>query len=152
MKRKSFARCNAARHSAAVESSTAYSSILNWYQERLREHGDSHLGVGWPDQGKVEVMYRVMLGITDPLASGALLDFGCGPARGRRRDGGLRHRRALVVQERLVQRDAPGLPLREGLGPGELFPPGRDNRHDERHVFSELSRGGACVRGPSESE
>jgi SAM-dependent methyltransferase len=64
-----------------VESAPPYSSILNWYQERLREHGDSHLGVGWPDQGKVEVMYQVMLSITEPNVPATLLDFGCGPAR-----------------------------------------------------------------------
>lgn len=81
MKKKSFASPADWDHSARVERPAPYSSIYTWYQERLREHGDSHLGVGWPDQGKVEVMYQVMLGITQPAAPASLLDFGCGPAR-----------------------------------------------------------------------
>ena len=61
---------------------TLYSSIAQWYDDKLAEFGDSNLGVGWPDQAKAEVLYRVMLDIAseapDPIT---ILDFGCGPAR-----------------------------------------------------------------------
>ena len=55
--------------------------ILTRYQSWLRQHGDTHLGVGWPDQGKVEILYRVMLELLPPGREGRLLDVGCGPAR-----------------------------------------------------------------------
>jgi len=64
-----------------VESTPAYGSILRWYEDRLREHGDSHLGIGWPDQLKTEIKYEVMLSMTEPNRPATLLDFGCGPAR-----------------------------------------------------------------------
>jgi SAM-dependent methyltransferase len=64
-----------------VDNAPSYGSILRWYEERLREHGDTNLGVGWPDQKKVEVMYQVMLSVTEPNTPATLLDFGCGPAR-----------------------------------------------------------------------
>jgi len=58
-----------------------YLSIVAHYESCLQKHGDSHLGVDWPDADDVEVRHRVMLDLIRPQERGApvsLLDFGCG--------------------------------------------------------------------------
>ena len=55
-------------------------SIIAHYETCLEKHGDSHLGVDWPNKNDAEKRYQVMLEIIKDLdATGAsLLDFGCG--------------------------------------------------------------------------
>lgn len=50
-----------------------------YYAERLREHGDNHLGVGWPRKEEAILLQKVMLGVIPPNADNvSLLDVGCG--------------------------------------------------------------------------
>jgi SAM-dependent methyltransferase len=55
---------------------------LQWHYERkLREHGDSHRGVDWPNRPDAEKRYDVMLDMIGNAATPAsLLDVGCGLA------------------------------------------------------------------------
>jgi SAM-dependent methyltransferase len=57
-----------------------FMSIVAHYEACLEEHGDTHLGVDWPDKKDAEKRYRVMLDVIKPIGSGIieLLDFGCG--------------------------------------------------------------------------
>ena len=57
-----------------------YSSITEFCERCLDEHGDSHLGVGWPKREDADTRYRVMLDVIRPAHAGPvrLLDFGCG--------------------------------------------------------------------------
>jgi len=57
-----------------------YLSIVEHYEACLERHGDTHLGVDWPNAEDAETRYRVMLDVirrpaSDPVR---LLDFGCG--------------------------------------------------------------------------
>ena len=54
-----------------------YFEIMKHYETCLQEHGDSHLGVDWPNVEDADIRYQVML---DMLANprNVLLDFGCG--------------------------------------------------------------------------
>ena len=38
-----------------------YTKIINHYEKCLDEHGDSHLGVDWPNKEEADKRYRVML-------------------------------------------------------------------------------------------
>lgn len=54
-----------------------YRAIVDHYEACLEEHGDTHLGVDWPNAEDAETRHRVMLELVrDRPAS--LLDFGCG--------------------------------------------------------------------------
>ncbi|WP_294199955.1 class I SAM-dependent methyltransferase [uncultured Chryseobacterium sp.] len=58
-----------------------YKEIVDHYENCLLQHGDSHLGVDWPNKEDAVKRYKVMLDIireTDTLSS--ILDFGCGTA------------------------------------------------------------------------
>ena len=56
-----------------------YRQIIAHYEACLERHGDSHLGVDWPNAKDAETRYRIMLeSIRAPNAPTALLDFGCG--------------------------------------------------------------------------
>ena len=58
-----------------------YHEIVSHYEECLKIHGDSHLGVDWPRKEDVIKRFSVMLDVvreTDKNVS--LLDFGCGAA------------------------------------------------------------------------
>jgi len=59
-----------------------YHSIIEHYEQCLAEHGDSHLGVDWPNAEDAETRYRVMLDLVRPAPGPptTLLDFGCGAA------------------------------------------------------------------------
>jgi SAM-dependent methyltransferase len=61
---------------------TGYQAIFDHYEQCLAKHGDSHLGVGWPNQKDVDTRYRVMLELitSPPDVPVSLLDFGCGAA------------------------------------------------------------------------
>jgi SAM-dependent methyltransferase len=61
--------------------SPRYRTIVAHYEACLERHGDTHLGVDWPNAEDVEVRHRVMLDVLRPAETGAtvsLLDFGCG--------------------------------------------------------------------------
>lgn len=59
-------------------------NIVKHYEDCLDKHGDSHLGVDWPNIADVDKRYKVMLDIIrlkeDPSANVSVLDFGCGAA------------------------------------------------------------------------
>jgi len=57
-----------------------YRSIIAHYESCLALHGDSHLGVDWPNKQDAEKRYGIMLDvIRESSYSGlSLLDFGCG--------------------------------------------------------------------------
>lgn len=61
-----------------------YRDIVRHYEDCLDKHGDSHLGVDWPNAEDVDKRYRVMLDIIrvhdDQSDKVTLLDFGCGAA------------------------------------------------------------------------
>ena len=58
-----------------------YLSIVEHYEGCLERHGDTALGVDWPNERDAATRYNVMLGlIRDKDASAQLLDFGCGAA------------------------------------------------------------------------
>lgn len=53
-------------------------SIINYYEKELMVHGDSHLGVAWPDKITAQRRYQVVLDPIKPAET--VLDFGCGLA------------------------------------------------------------------------
>ena len=56
-----------------------YSSIIEHYESCLAKHGDSHLGVDWPNARDAATRYGVMLDLMRGCEGAAsLLDFGCG--------------------------------------------------------------------------
>jgi hypothetical protein len=57
-----------------------YLSLLDYYEPMLAEHGDSHLGVGWPRADDVPTRHQVMLEAIRPddPRPVRLLDLGCG--------------------------------------------------------------------------
>lgn len=59
---------------------TGYRRLIAHYEDCLERHGDTHLGVDWPDADDAETRYRVMLDVIREPAdqSVSLLDFGCG--------------------------------------------------------------------------
>jgi len=59
---------------------TGYLQLVAHYEACLDRHGDSHLGVDWPNAEDARTRYRVMLDvIREPAALPvSLLDFGCG--------------------------------------------------------------------------
>ena len=58
-----------------------HQDIIDYYETSLATHGDSHLGVGWPNPVDVETRYRVMLEcIREADQPLEILDFGCGPS------------------------------------------------------------------------
>jgi cyclopropane fatty-acyl-phospholipid synthase-like methyltransferase len=57
-----------------------YLNIITHYEDCLDKHGDTHLGVDWPNPADALTRYQVMLGIIrekEPVRV-SLLDFGCG--------------------------------------------------------------------------
>ena len=59
-----------------------YHTLIDHYEQCLAKHGDSHLGVDWPNARDAETRYRVMLDVitSPPGRPVTLLDFGCGAA------------------------------------------------------------------------
>jgi len=57
----------------------SYINIVEHYEECLRKHGDSHLGVDWPNEEDAKTRYKVMLNvIKNKDKECTILDFGCG--------------------------------------------------------------------------
>lgn len=65
---------------AMTEHRAGYRSLVAHYEACLERHGDTHLGVDWPNAEDARTRYRVMLDvIREPaLRTVSLLDFGCG--------------------------------------------------------------------------
>jgi SAM-dependent methyltransferase len=63
-----------------MERGKAYLEIVAHYEDCLARHGDTHLGVDWPNAADAQTRYRVMLEVIPPDTRGcvSLLDFGCG--------------------------------------------------------------------------
>ena len=63
-----------------AEIDTGYRRLIAHYESCLERHGDSHLGVDWPNAEDAETRYRIMLElIREPGAETvSLIDFGCG--------------------------------------------------------------------------
>ena len=60
-----------------------YKGIVAHYESCLEQHGDSHLGVDWPNLQDAHTRYRVMLDLIRPASietARRILDFGCGTA------------------------------------------------------------------------
>lgn len=60
-----------------------YRTLIDHYEGCLERHGDSHLGVDWPNASDAEIRYRVMAEVMSPADATepvSLLDFGCGAA------------------------------------------------------------------------
>ena len=61
-----------------------YLNIVKHYEDCLEKHGDTHLGVDWPNVDDVNKRYQVMLELikygNDANTTVSLLDFGCGAA------------------------------------------------------------------------
>jgi len=56
-----------------------HKSIIEHYETCLAQHGDSHLGVDWPNEKDAEKRYSIMLNVIRGNYEGlSLLDFGCG--------------------------------------------------------------------------
>jgi SAM-dependent methyltransferase len=59
----------------------SYLMLQKHYESKLREHGDNHRGVDWPNRTDAEKRYDVMLDlISNSSTSVSLLDIGCGLA------------------------------------------------------------------------
>lgn len=53
--------------------------IIRHYESCLARHGDTHLGVDWPNAVDADKRYAVMLNLANsPMSGQTLLDFGCG--------------------------------------------------------------------------
>lgn len=57
-----------------------YLEIVRHYEACLRQHGDTHLGVDWPNAKDTYLRYQVMLDVIRETKDTpvSLLDFGCG--------------------------------------------------------------------------
>jgi SAM-dependent methyltransferase len=56
-----------------------YKKIIEHYENCLKAHGDTHLGVDWPNYEDAITRYQVMLDvIRDKDTQVTVLDFGCG--------------------------------------------------------------------------
>ena len=63
-----------------LENRPKYLEIVNHYESCLEQHGDTHLGVDWPNEQDAQLRYKVMLEVIRETKTKAvsLLDFGCG--------------------------------------------------------------------------
>jgi SAM-dependent methyltransferase len=60
-----------------------YNQIIEHYENCLEKHGDSHLGVDWPNKEHAILRYSIMLDVLKfrkGQGNISLLDFGCGTA------------------------------------------------------------------------
>ena len=57
-----------------------YLSIIKHYEECLSRHGDSHMGVDWPNLSDAQKRYQIMLEVvkSESTVPKTILDFGCG--------------------------------------------------------------------------
>lgn len=56
----------------------SYKKIAEHYNECFQKHGDSHLGVDWPNYKDTLIRHEIMLGVTKGESDVSILDFGCG--------------------------------------------------------------------------
>ena len=62
-----------------ADQGAGYREIIAHYEDCLDRHGDSHLGVDWPNAQDANTRYRVMLDVIGQRDCPAtVLDFGCG--------------------------------------------------------------------------
>ena len=82
-----------------------YLSIVSHYESCLERHGDTHLGVDWPNKEDARTRYRVMLDVIRPTSADniSLLDFGCGVS----------HLYEYILEQGLKQIEYSGLDLSE---------------------------------------
>ena len=57
-----------------------YEKIVRHYENCFAEHGNSHLGVDWPNKADADKRYQVMLDVVREDSATKILDFGCGLA------------------------------------------------------------------------
>jgi len=57
-----------------------YKKIVEHYESCFDKHGDSHLGVDWPNESDLNKRFQVMLDLIPKNEAATLLDFGCGTA------------------------------------------------------------------------
>jgi SAM-dependent methyltransferase len=60
-----------------------YNQIIEHYEKCLEKHGDTHLGVDWPNIEHVNLRYNIMLDMLkfkNLDSNVSILDFGCGTA------------------------------------------------------------------------
>ena len=55
-----------------------YLKIAEHYDECFQKHGDTHLGVDWPNEQDAKTRYQIMLEVLRGEEEVSLLDFGCG--------------------------------------------------------------------------
>ena len=58
----------------------SYLKLAEHYDKCFKEHGDTYLGVNWPNLEDTFKRYDVILGLIKEETSISLLDFGCGTA------------------------------------------------------------------------
>lgn len=79
-------------------------SIVVHYESCLEKHGDTHMGVDWPNKEDADTRYRVMLEvIKDTSSKVSLLDFGCGAS----------HLYEYILRHKLYNIEYSGLDLSE---------------------------------------
>jgi SAM-dependent methyltransferase len=81
-----------------------YRTIVDHYEACLERHGDTHLGVDWPNASDADTRHRVMLDLLrdrDPTRTATLLDFGCGTS----------HLYDFMIRERVSGIEYAGLDL-----------------------------------------
>ena len=84
--------------------------IVDYYEDCLQKHGDSHQGVAWPKYEDTLKRYRVMLDCLNMAPGGlvgkqSLLDFGCGTA----------HLKEFMDQQKISNVDYSGLDISENF-------------------------------------
>jgi SAM-dependent methyltransferase len=87
-----------------MSSEPRHRSIGAHYTACLERHGDSHLGVDWPNAHDAETRHRIMLDLIRPTARPdpvRLLDFGCGAS----------HLYEYIVRERVAGIEYSGLDI-----------------------------------------
>ncbi len=57
-----------------------YLDIARHYDECFTTHGDTHLGVDWPNEKDMYIRYEIMTELVKKNKKSSLLDFGCGTA------------------------------------------------------------------------
>ena len=84
-----------------------YMIIVAHYEACLEEHGDTHLGVDWPNEEDANLRYKVMLEIIKENNHNkvSLLDFGCGAS----------HFYEYILQHELNNLEYSGLDLSESF-------------------------------------
>lgn len=81
-----------------------YQTIVDHYEACLERHGDTHLGVDWPNAQDADTRHRVMLELLagrEPGGVTTLLDFGCGTS----------HLYDFILRERVSGIEYAGLDL-----------------------------------------